>query len=70
MLKFSLRTTIDHHGPTIHSGHYTDLSIVAKTFYCNDNKIAEFEIFDSKNAVILYELINLCVLDSNRGVGV
>ena len=22
-LKFSLRTTIDHHGPSIHCGHYT-----------------------------------------------
>ena len=22
-LKFSLRATIDHHGPSIHSGHYT-----------------------------------------------
>ena len=31
-LKFSLRATIDHHGPSIHSGHYTasHLSIVAK----------------------------------------
>ena len=39
------------------------LSIVAKTFYCNDNTITEFEIFDSKNSstgyVILYELIYL-----------
>ena len=70
-LKFSLRATIDHHGPSIHSGH---LSIVAKTFYCNDNTIAEFEIIDSKNSstayVILYELIDLWVLDSNRSVGV
>ena len=22
-LKFSLRATIDHHGPSLHSGHYT-----------------------------------------------
>ena len=63
-LKFSLRATIDHHGLSIHSGHYTaHLSIVAKTFYCNDNKITEFEIIDSKNTsiayVILYELIDL-----------
>ena len=50
------------------------LSIVAKTFYCIDNKITEFEIIDSKNSstayVILYELIDLLVLDSNRSVGV
>ena len=33
-----------------------------KTFYCNDNKITEFEIIDSKNSsnafVLLYELID------------
>ena len=29
-LKFSLRATVDHQGPSIHSGHYTTLSIVAK----------------------------------------
>ena len=50
------------------------LSIVSKTFYCNDNKITEFEIIDNKNSstacVILYELIDLWVLDSNRMVGV
>ena len=43
------------------------LSIVAKKFYCNDNKITEFEIIDSKNFsiayVILYELIVFWVLD-------
>ena len=42
--------------------------------YCNDNKIMKFEIIDSKNSsteyVILYELIDLWVLDSNRSVGV
>ena len=48
------------------------LSIAAKTFYCNDNKITEFEIIYSKNSstayVILYELIDF--LDSNRRVEV
>ena len=78
-LKFSLRATIDHHGPSIHSGHYA-ASINCwkkkkpKTLFCNDNKITEFEIIDSKNAstayVILYELIDLWVLDSNRRVWV
>ena len=38
------------------------LSIVGKTFYCNDNKITEFEITDSKISstayVILYQLID------------
>ena len=41
-------------------------------FYCNDNKITEFEIIDSKISstayVILYELIDLWRLDSNRRV--
>ena len=54
------------------------LSIVAKKLQrqqnCNDNKIKEFEITDSKNSttayVILYELIDLWVLDSNRKEGV
>ena len=46
------------------------LSLVPKTFYCNDNKITEFEIIDSKNSstayVILYALIDLWVFDSQR----
>ena len=50
------------------------LSIVAKTFCCNDHIITEFGIIDSKNSstayVILYELINTWFLDSNRRVGV
>ena len=50
------------------------LSIVAKNFYCNDNTFTEFEIIDCKNSstayVILYELIDVWVLDSNRRVGV
>ena len=40
-LEFSLRTTRDHHGPSIHSDHYTK-SInwcKNKTFYCNDHTI-------------------------------
>ena len=50
------------------------LSIVAKTFYCNDHTITEFGIIDNKNPstayVILYELIDTWFLDSNRRVGV
>ena len=61
-LKFSLRATIDHHGPSIHSGHYTaSINCCKKTFYCNDHTITEFGIIDSKNSstayIILYELI-------------
>ena len=74
-LKFSLRATIDHHGPSIHSGHYTvSINCCKKTFYCNDHTITEFGIIDSKNSstayVILYELIDTWFLDSNRRVGV
>ena len=37
-LKFSLWATIDHHGPSLHSGHYTaSINCCQKTFYCNDH---------------------------------
>ena len=62
-LTLSLRATIDHHGPSIHSGHYTaSINCCKKTFYCNDHTITEFGIIDSKISstayVILYELID------------
>ena len=62
-LTFSLRATIDHHGPSIHSGHYTaSINCCKKTFYCNDHAITEFRIIDSKHSstayVKLYELID------------
>ena len=73
-LKFSLRATIDHHGTSIHSGHYNASINCCKTFYCNDHTITEFRIIDSKNSstayVILYELIDTWFLDSNSRVGV
>ena len=70
-LKYSLRAPIDHHGPSIHSGHYTaSINCCEKTFYCNDHTITEFGIIDSKNSptayVMLYELIDTWFLDSNR----
>ena len=62
-LKFSLRATIDLHGPSIHSGQYTaSINCCKKTFYCNDHTFTEFGIIDSKTSstafVILYELID------------
>ena len=74
-LKFSPRATIDHHGASIHSGHYTaSINCCKKTFYCNDHTITEFGITDNKNSstayVILYEMIDTWFLDSNRRVGV
>ena len=44
-LKFSLQATIDHHGPSIHSGHYTaSINCCKKTFYCNDHKLRSLEL--------------------------
>ena len=68
-LKFSLRNTKDHHGLYTFRSFY----LIAKIFYCSNKKIAEFEIFNGKTSstayVILHELIDLWVFDSNRRVG-
>ena len=74
-LKFSLRATIDHHGPSIHSRHYsTSISCCNKNSNATTIKITEFEIINSKNSptayVVLFELIELWVLESNKRVGV
>ena len=38
--KFSLQASVDHHGYSINSGHYTaSINCCGKTFHCNDNKI-------------------------------
>ena len=60
--KFSLQATIDHHGPSIYSGHYTtSVNCCNRTFYCNDNKITEFDKINTKNSstayVVIYKLI-------------
>ena len=60
--KFSLQATIDHHGPSIYSGHYTtSVNCCNGTFYCNDNKITEFDMINTKNSstayVVIYKLI-------------
>ena len=59
---FSLQATIDHHGPSIYSGHYTtSVNCCNRTFYCNDNKITEFDMINTKNSstayVVIYKLI-------------
>ena len=73
-LKFSLQATIDHHGPSIDSGHYTaSINCCKKTFYCNDHKITEFGITDKNSStayIVLYKWIDTWFLDSNRRVGV
>ena len=41
-LKLSLRATIDHQGPSIHSGHYTaSIKCCKMTFDCNDHTSLE-----------------------------
>ena len=60
--KFSLQATIDHDGPSMYSGHHTtSINCCKKTFYCNDSKITEFEMIDTKNSstayVVMYKLI-------------
>ena len=73
-LKFNLQATIDHHGPSIDSGHYTaSINCCKKTFYCNDHKITEFGITDKNSStayIVLYKWIDTWFLDSNRRVGV
>ena len=60
--KFSLQATIDHHGPSMYSAHYTtSINCCKRTFYCNDSNITEFETIDTKNSstayVVMYKLI-------------
>ena len=60
--KLSLQATIDHHGPSMYSGHYTaSINYCKRTFYCNGSKITEFEMIDTKNSstayMVMYELI-------------
>ena len=54
--KFNLQATIDHHGPSMYSGHYiSSINSCKKTLNCNDSKITEFEIIDTKNSSAAYE---------------
>ena len=60
--KFNLQVTIDHHGPSMYSGHYTaSINCCKRTLYCNDSKITEFKTIDTKNSstayVVVYKLI-------------
>ena len=67
-LKFSLWATIDHHGPSIHSGHYiASINCCKKTFYCNDNTITEFGIIDSKK--LLYCICYTIWIDWHMSFG-
>ena len=60
--KFSLQASVDHHGYSMNSGHYTaSINCCGKTFHCNDNKINECNITDTYNSstayILLYKLM-------------
>ena len=61
--KFSLQATIGHQGPSMYSGRYTaSINCCKKNpFYCNDNKITEFKMIDTKNSstahMVMHKLI-------------
>ena len=54
--KFSLLATINH-GASSYSGHNTTFTDCWKTFYCNDGKITESEIIDTKTSFAAYVVI-------------
>ena len=67
--KFSLQAIIDHHGPSMYSGHYTaSIKCCKRTFYC---KVTEFEILDTKYSstayVVMYTLIIWCFRTRSGG---
>ena len=66
-LKFNLQATIDHHGPSINSGHYTaSINCCKKIFYCNDHKITEFGITDKNSStayIVSYKWIDTWFLE-------
>ena len=55
--KFSLQASVDHHGYSMNSGHYTaSINCCGKTFHCNNNKITECNITDPYNSSTAYIL--------------
>ena len=49
--KFSLLATVDQHGNSLNSGHYTaSVNCCGQTFYCNDNRITECDIINTRNS--------------------
>ena len=65
--KFSLQTTLNHHGPSMYFGHYTSSINCCQKIYCNHIKITEFQMTDIKTPFIAYvvkqKLITWCFLD-------
>ena len=60
--KFSLQASVDHHGYSVDSGHFTaSINCCGKTFHCDDNEINECNITDTYNSptayILLYKLM-------------
>ena len=52
-LKFSLRTTIDHHGPSIHSGHYTaSINCCKKHSIATITQLRSWELLNAKTPIL------------------
>ena len=52
-LKFSLRATIDHHGPSIHSGHYTaSISCCKKNSIATITQLRSLELLTAKTPLL------------------
>ena len=68
--KFSLQATINHHESSMYSGLYTTFINCCKKLYCNDSKITEFEMIDTKNSstdyMVMHNLITWLFSDCNR----
>ena len=52
--KFSLQTTLDHHGPSMYFGYYTSSINCCQKIYCNHIKITEFQMTDIKTPFTAY----------------
>ena len=60
-LKFSLRATIDHHGPSIHSGHYTaSINCYKKHSFETITKLRSLELLITK---VLYCICYIIWID-------
>ena len=60
--RYRLQASVDHHGYSINSGHYTaSINCCGKTFHYNDNKITECIITGTYNLstayILLYKLM-------------
>ena len=51
-LKFSLRATIDHHGPSIHSGHYTASINCCKNYIATITQLRSLESLTAKSPLL------------------